>query len=272
MYCSQCGKQNEVDARFCVQCGASLGEIRQAKKTEYPGKNAIRMDFTVENRVNVNLAIAALLIGILGAVFSFIGSVAAFSSAILGIWQGVVAGGLTYRLSLLTNITVMVLQTIVIFQWSNALNTNIENTRLSLNALIKENPGNSDFSEMEYRIRSLKLEPWTFWVYFVFYFLGTVTTHYGWLLNLFGFVFLGIYLQKTFTTATRLQDYKESFYTVYRSSSRYLVRHMKSRNIFVTVLLIIITLGIYWWYILIAFSKEINVFLDTDKKIRDSMG
>jgi hypothetical protein len=272
MYCSQCGKQNEVGARFCVQCGASLGETRKAEKTEFPRKNVIKMDFTVENRVNVNLAIAALLIGILGVVFSFIGNVTAFSSAILGIWQGVIAGGLTYRLSLLTNITVMVLQTIVIFQWSNTLNANIENTRISLSTLISENPGNSDFSEMEYRISSLKLEPWTFWVYFVFYFLGTVTTHYGWFLNLIGFVFLGIYLQKTFTTATRLQDYKERFYTVYRPSSLYFVRHMKTRNIFVTVLLIIITLGIYWWYILIAFSKEINAFLDTDKKIRNSMG
>jgi len=85
-------------------------------------------------------------------------------------------------------------------------------------------------------------------------------------------VFLGVYLQKTFSTANSLQEYKERFYTGYQSAMLSSVRKMKNRNIFLTVLFIIITLGIYWWYLLIAFSREINEFLDLDQRLRSSLG
>lgn len=95
---------------------------------------------------------------------------------------------------------------------------------------------------------------------------------YSWLFNIIGFVFLGIYLQQTFKTAALLQEYKDRFYSVYQNAMTTPVRKMKNRNVFLTVLFIIITLGIYWWYLLIAFSKEINEFLELDRRLRSSLG
>ncbi len=272
MYCSQCGKQNPDSAKFCVSCGAPM-PTTDGGGTQAAGYTVgRRVDFTLEKRVNVNLAIAALIIGILGVIFSVTGLITSTWSAFTGDIGGFVAGSAVFTLSFLTNVIVMVLQTVVIFQWSNALNTNIDNSRLVLRHLTVVHPQNNDYRELDYKLQTLRFEPWAFWVYLGLYFLGVVIPAYSWLFNLVGFVFLGVYLQKTFSTANSLQEYKERFYTGYQSAMLSSVRKMKNRNIFLTVLFIIITLGIYWWYLLIAFSREINEFLDLDQRLRSSLG
>ena len=275
MYCSQCGKQNPDDSKFCASCGARIGapERVETQRTSPATPATGRLvDFTLEKRVNVNLAIASLIIGILGVVFSLIGLVTSVQSVYAGDIGGLFAGSAIFTLSFLTNVIVLILQTIVIFQWSTSLNMNIDNTRLICRRLTAANPQNSDYRELEYRLDTLKFEPWAFWVYLGLYFLGIVVPAYSWLFNIIGFVFLGIYLQQTFKTAALLQEYKDRFYSVYQNAMATPVRKMKNRNVFLTVLFINITLGIYWWYLLIAFSKEINEFLELDRRLRSSLG
>jgi len=272
MYCSQCGKQNPDSAKFCAGCGSPFSPAASGGTHTAGYGVGKRVDFALEKRVNVSLAIAALIIGILGVIFSVTGLATSAWSAFSGDIIGILAGGAIFTLSFLTSVIVIILQTVVIFQWSHALNTNIDNSRLVLRHLTAVYPQNSDYRELEYKLQSLRFEPWAFWVYLAFYFLGVVFAGYSWLFNLVGFVFLGVYLQKTFTTAHLLQEYKERFYSGYQSSMMSSVRRMKNRNIFLTVLFIIITFGIYWWYLLIAFSKEINDFLDLDLRLRSSLG
>lgn len=273
MFCSQCGKQNTDEAKFCAQCGAILKPETKENTVRPEKAPQRRVDFTVEKRVNVGLAMGALLVGIFGVIFAVIGVVTAAYSIFSGNFFGAITGSGIFILSLFTNLVVMILQAILIFQWSSALNVNIDNSRLFLRNLIQENPQNKDYSEMEYRLQSLKFDPWAFWVYLAFYFLGTVFQAGSWYLNLIGFIFLAIYLQMTFTMATSLQDHKERFYSFYSPSGVFggSIRKMKQRNIFLLILFNIITLGIYWWYLLIVFSKEINEFLDTDRQIRNSL-
>ena len=32
MYCKKCGAKNEEDAKFCTECGTSLGESKEVEK------------------------------------------------------------------------------------------------------------------------------------------------------------------------------------------------------------------------------------------------
>ncbi|MCD6103632.1 MAG: DUF4234 domain-containing protein, partial [Thermotogaceae bacterium] len=85
--------------------------------------------------------------------------------------------------------------------------------------------------------------------------------------SLLAIIFLAIYLQSVFTVSKRLEEIKNTMYSVMGISTLQM-QNIKSRNIGLFILFVIITLGIYWLYLLIKLSSEINNYLDTDQRLR----
>jgi len=113
-------------------------------------------------------------------------------------------------------------------------------------------------STVEVHLESLDLRSWAYWLYVGFYAV---------IFSLLAIIFLAIYLQSVFTVSKRLEEIKNTMYSVMGISTLQM-QNIKSRNIGLFILFVIITLGIYWLYLLIKLSSEINNYLDTDQRLR----
>ncbi len=277
MFCPKCGKENLNDAKFCINCGSTLAEdsgISQERAKSF--RESAFLDFSEEKRVNKNFAIAALLLGIVNIALIWIGSFYAISTLATGnILAGAATGVGVMLFSVVIGILVMVFQALVIFQWSQTLNGNIKNTQTMLQRMQSEKSDQrslADIQIMNTEISNMRLEPWAFWVYLGLYFIQLfVPATAVFVLGILGFIFLAVYLQMVFSLSKKLQDIKAKFYAFYSQGNMRNLHHIKSRNIGIFILLNIITFGIYWWYLLIVMSGEINAFLDTDQQIRKNL-
>lgn len=282
MYCPKCGKENADDSRFCVSCGTPFTDSgHQARSESFDDVNRTIpnrgfMDFSEEKRVNKNFAIASLLLGVANIVIVLVGMFISGRTLLTGQILGSTAVFFgTLVLSVIVGILVMVFQTLVIYQWSQSLNGNIKNTQNMLLNLLNTKSDNrviADIHTMTTEMQNLRLEPWAFWVYLGLYFIALFVPSPGdfWV-NILGFVFLAVYLQMVFTLSKKLQDIKARFYSFYGRGSMSNLHRIKSRNIGIFILLTIVTFGIYWWYLLIVMSGEINDFLDIDQQARKNL-
>jgi len=253
MFCSKCGALNDDDSKFCSKCGAPLGDVSSDSNTysvEDVGekKNSFDVSGVIkEKEVKVIFAILVLLFGL------------------IGIFTAWVPFG--FVVTMILGFINAVLQTILIFQWADVINTNIDNTRIFINQLISKKPEKaSELQMMISQLQGIKIDMTMFWVYMVLYVLSQVLSFNYWItpvVSILAFIFLMIYLQNTFSQEHRLLSLKNQFYGHF-SAHTYHLDQIKKRNVGLLILFVIITLGIYWWYILIKHSQEINDFVEAD--------
>jgi len=77
-------------------------------------------------------------------------------------------------------------------------------------------------------------------------------------------VFFVTFLHFLFEAARHLQEEKVRLYRVlFDVEFRPII---KERNVLTVLLLTLITFGVYWLYLIVELSKEINEFLDADER------
>ncbi|WP_233186277.1 DUF4234 domain-containing protein [Thermotoga sp. KOL6] len=105
---------------------------------------------------------------------------------------------------------------------------------------------------------------WSYSTFVVFWFLGFLFPEV-WIFSLLQIVFFVVFLHFLFETIKKLQDLKRRLYrTIFDAEFKSTV---KDRNVLSVFLLTILTLGVYWFYLVIKLSQEINNFLDTDDQM-----
>ena len=238
MKCPKCGYDNKEDANYCSKCSHKLKD-----DSKLPG-----LEFAKETEVNEIVAFFIIGFGILSIMLFLVPLVGGLLFAITGI-----------------------LQVWLMFQWMEVLNTNINN---SLNILQYMDESKNGFfksvtvSDYIIKLKKSKIDMFWFWVYVLLYIFGGISRGYAIYLNLASFIFLGIFLQMIFNTEKNLQMAKNHFYSILLPAKYHYMNQIKPRNFLLVMLLTVITLGIYWYYLLIKHSSEINAFIAADQENR----
>lgn len=223
--------------------------------------------FLEEEKVSMPLAVLAVVFVILALVFTLSGL---FSAATLQV--GVAVGSL--GLVVFFGILAAVFQFLVLYQWARAVNRNVQNTRDVFQGLRErlEDPLRGEIGFFINRTEEFVIQMWPFWLYLVFYIVGLFTGLYSILFNILAFIFLAVYLHYIFRSTGKLSDLKDRLYQYLgdkhnvRLGGR--VFRIPRRNIILFIILSIITFAIYWLYLLIKLSGEINQYLTTDEALR----
>jgi len=238
MKCPKCGHENEEDAVYCSQCSHKLTD-----DSKLPG-----LEFVKEKEVNEVVAFFIIALGILSIILFLVPLVGGLLFAITGI-----------------------LQVWLMYQWMETLNTNIDN---SLNILQYMDDSEKGFfksvtvSDYITKLKKSKIDMFWFWVYVLFYIFGGISRKYAIYLNLASFIFLGIFLQMVFNSEKNMQMAKNHFYSILLPAKYRFMNQIKRRNFLLVMLLTVITIGIYWYYLLIKHSNEINAFIAADQENR----
>ena len=160
---------------------------------------------------------------------------------------------------------------IVLYQWSQAIKTNIQNTLFILNHVkenIEDEQKKNAIVALESRLKTIEIYDWAYWIYLVCAIVGYINW-YLFVINLIGLIFAAIYLQNVFSASFKLQDAKSKVYQYVSDKFILSGEIIKRRNIGLFIILAIITFGIYWYYLLIKMSYEINEFLQWDIESRE---
>lgn len=238
----------------------------QCRKREGGSTVAISR-FLEEDRVSMPLAVLAVVFVILAVVFVIAGLVAMVQL------QPVAAGG-SIALVAIFGILGAIFQLLVLYQWAQAINRNITNTRevfLNLKDRL-EDPLRGEIGFFANRTEEFVVQTWPFWLYLIFYVVGLFTGTYGILFNILAFIFLAVYLAFIFRSTGKLSDLKDRLYQYLedkhgvRLGGR--VFRIPRRNILLFIILSVITFTIYWLYLLVKLSSEINHYLSTDEALR----
>ncbi|HOJ87803.1 MAG TPA: DUF4234 domain-containing protein [Pseudothermotoga sp.] len=232
-----------------------------------------------EKKVDKTLAILAVVFSLLAGLVSAIG----LWSVMVGIFEGFIDGWRGYGygtgrifggffitlISGLLGILAGIFTLIVLNQWSGVLNENIQNTKVLLSYLKQkvESEKQMNLSVLEGHLSTLNLNIWAYWVYLVFYVISFLIPVASFVFSILAIVFLSVYLQSVFSVSKRLEEIKNAMYPLLGISFP-MMSYIKQRNVGIFILLTIVTLGIYWWYLLIKLSDEINQYIDADQKIR----
>lgn len=232
-----------------------------------------------EKKVNTTFAILAVVFSI---VAGFVGAIGAFN-VLRGMFEGIFGEGYGYGhgyarmfggmfitlISGLLGVLAAIFTLIVLSQWSSTLNENIQNTKALLGYLKQkvETDKQINLSVLEGHLSALNLNIWAYWLYLVFYIISFLVPMASFIFSILAIVFLSVYLQSVFTVARRLEEIKNAMYPMLGISSP-MLSYIKQRNVGIFILLVIVTFGIYWWYLLIKLSDEINQYIDADQKLR----
>jgi len=130
-----------------------------------------------------------------------------------------------------------------------------------------------DFNWMKDKLSTLRIQLWPFMVYIAASILSVIFNDTGMFLSLFSFVFLTLYLAQIFKVSIELIDIKSQFYSFYlkseyREGLEYIIPY---RNIIMFFFFTVLTLGIYWYYLLFKLTNEINLFLERDERLREML-
>src|SRR6056297_3553108 len=238
MKCPECGYENKEDANYCSKCSNKLKD-----DTKLPG-----LEFAKETEVNEVIAFFIIGFGILSIMLFLVPLV----------------GGLLYAIT-------GILQVWLMYQWMETLNTNIDN---SLNILQYMDDSEKGFfksvtvSDYITKLKKSKIDMFWFWVYVLFYIFGGISRKYAIYLNLASFIYLGIFLQMVFNSEKNMQMAKNHFYSILLPAKYRFMNQIKRRNFLLVMLLTVVTLGVYWYYLLIKHSSEINAFIAADQENR----
>lgn len=226
--------------------------------------------FMEEDRVSTSMAILAVIFVVLAVVFALGAAASAASGGIGGAFASM---GMVVVFGILGAI----FQLIVLYQWSKSINTNVKNSQQFLSNVKEhaEDPLRGEVGFVLGRLEELMVPTWPFWVYLVLYLVSLFVGWFAFLLNLIGFIFLAVYLSYIFKTTNRLSDIKEKFYNYLRGKEKITAQveiyRVPRRNIVLFIVLSVITFAIYWLYLLVKLSFEINQYLDSDARAREQL-
>ncbi|RKX39213.1 MAG: hypothetical protein DRP20_01350 [Thermotogae bacterium] len=233
---------------------------------------------TNEKKINIGFAVISVILNLI----SWVVGIGTTFSAMRSFWWGQTAdsqyfmhegvvmltGGVIAQA--IIGIVAAIFMLIVLNQWNQSLTENIKNTKIMIN-YVKESTDDKQkllsLSTVEVHLESLDLRSWAYWLYVGFYVISLFIPVMAVIFSLLAIIFLAIYLQSVFTVSKRLEEIKNTMYSVMGISTLQM-QNIKSRNIGLFILFVIITLGIYWLYLLIKLSSEINNYLDTDQRLR----
>ena len=223
--------------------------------------------FLEEKQVSMTVAVLAVIFVILSVLLGIIGSLMLVTGRVvgaLGSWTVVALFGFAGA----------ILQAVVLYQWSAAINQNLNNTRQLFSYLKEriEDPLRGEIGFFANRIEELIIPTWPYWIYLVTYFISLFTGWYALLCNLLGFIFLAIYMHNIFKSTSKVSDLKNKVYDYLKEKKGATITgevyRIPRRNILVFIILSVITLSIYWLYLLVKLSSEINNYVKSDEKMR----
>jgi hypothetical protein len=231
------------------------------------------LDLSVEKRVSSNMAIASVvlsIVGILGTAIGFIGFMGAMMAASP---LGAVGGGGILVISLFLGVIGTIMQLVVVYQWAGALNANLANLRLLLQHLVARAGDETErvnFQGGLERLSGMGVSMVLFWGYVLLHLAGFfLPGGAGKLLGFVAFVFIALYLNAVFKLTDAVQDLRQKLYAHVLGEGPCLppsrIRH---RNLFLSLVLMVLTLGIYWLFLLYSLTSEINAYLDDDQAAR----
>lgn len=231
------------------------------------------LDLSVEKRVSSNMAIASVvlsIVGILGTAIGFIGFMGAMMAASP---LGAVGGGGILVISLFLGVIGTIMQLVVVYQWAGALNANLANLRLLLQHLVARAGDETErvnFQGGLERLSGMGVSMVLFWGYVLLHLAGFfLPGGAGKLLGFAAFVFIALYLNAVFKLTDAVQDLRQKLYAHVLGEGPCLppsrIRH---RNLFLSLVLMVLTLGIYWLFLLYSLTSEINAYLDDDQAAR----
>jgi len=201
-----------------------------------------------KGKININLARLTVICGLIGIITSFIPN--------------------QYYLTIILGILTAIFQTMVVLQWKSILSNNVENTLKFIKIMYGKYPENEkDIDSVRGSIRMINFSLNLYWIYLLLYFL-TQVFYFNYFLayatNFFSVIFIIIFLRNFFDSQSYLENSKSKFYEKISPGSSLLkcFRRVSLAKIFI---LLIITLGFYWWYILLTNSHEINRYIDSDE-------
>jgi hypothetical protein len=247
-------------------------------------------DFLEPKRVNIFFAYLAIAFGLFSIIFAVYEGIALTNEYFQSMNNGeltisetstlydqttgrtpyffTVAGLIGFIVSLLS----FLFQSLCNYQWAKVLNRNIYETNKLLSDMMNKTTDQEvlyDFQWMSRKLNTLWIQLWAFFGYVVMSILGTIFTNMAMLFSVFSFVFLAYYLSQIFKVSNELLRIKSQFYSFYLKEKyheglEYIIPY---RNIFIFFMFSVLTLGIYWYYLLFKLSTEINFFLDYDEKL-----
>jgi len=165
----------------------------------------------------------------------------------------------------------------VLYQWGNVINNNIKNTKhIFTHAKDQlQDPLRGEIGFFVNRLEDFLVQAWPFYIYLVLYIIAQFVGWYSFLLYLIGFVFLAIYLSNIFKATSKVSDMKDKIYSYLKGAKGYnsesYIFRIPPRSVALVIILSVITLGIYWAYILIKLSMEINEYVASDEKVRPEL-
>lgn len=240
----------------------------------------------MDGRVNIGLAIGAVIMIIAGGIASAAISFSINYNVITSMDEmgmnmpSLIAYGIGYYLVIvIIGAITMILLFIVLKEIMDVLNRNIENTRALLASVMTDDT--SVKSEVEAAARELKderIQGWAFWGYFISYIVGLIFTFVPPVALTFGvagLIFFLIYLHQIFSTSTSIYTIKIRAYS-YLKNMKGLpqieeVQSITKRNVFLVLILMIVTFGIYWLYLIVKLPSEVNEFVQTDEAVRTKL-
>ncbi|MFA0887876.1 MAG: hypothetical protein ACC613_02125 [Synergistales bacterium] len=231
------------------------------------------LDLSVEKRVSSNMAVASVIlsiVGILGTAIGFFGFMGAMMAASP---LGAVGGGGILVISLFLGVIGTIMQLIVVYQWAGALNANLANLRLLLQHLVARAGDETErvnFQGGLERLTGMRISMTLFWGYVLLHLAGFfLPGGAGKLLGFVAFVFIALYLNAVFKLTDAVQELRQKLYAHVLGEGPCLppsrIRH---RNLFLSLIFMVLTLGIYWLFLLYNLTFEINAYLDDDQAAR----
>lgn len=231
----------------------------------------------MDGRVNVTLAIMVVIFTLIGFVilmttFGEIISVSSYQDFSTYIYIG--SG--YYVTILIINLINMIFQFIVLREWMMVLNKNILNTQDMLSSIKTEDLSlKSEIEAASLELKNELIPSWPFWGYIFSYTIGILfIAEMGitFIFEILAFIFLLIYLYRIFVSASAIYKTKYRLYAYLRNSKGLPnvqdIPQITQRNIFLVVLLTVITIGIYWLYLIVKLSFEINEYVKNDEIVR----
>ncbi|MDK2897209.1 MAG: hypothetical protein PWP04_1329 [Candidatus Atribacteria bacterium] len=223
--------------------------------------------FLTEDRVSMSAAVWAVISVLLAVIFGVVGGV-------LVAYAQLLAGTTFGLLAVVLGIVAGVLQLIVLYQWSKVINQNINHTKAVFSHIKDrlEDPLRGEIGFFLNRLEEFLVPTWPFWGYLLFFIISIFTGWFYFLFGLVGFIFLAIYLGSIFRSTNKVSDLKEKLYDYLEQRGTVKLERrvfrIPGRSLFLFIVLSLITFTIYWLYLLVKLTGEINQYVSQDEQVR----
>lgn len=141
--------------------------------------------FLEEKQVNMVAAVLAVIFVVISIILGVAGG---FMFAVGDLTGALASWGVVALFGLIG----LILQAVVLYQWSAVINQNLSNTQqmfLYLKERI-EDPLRGEIGFFANRMEEFTIPTWPYWVYLAMYIISLFTGWYALLFNLLGFIFL----------------------------------------------------------------------------------